>query len=611
MTSLATARKRRELARSNLANFESTITWKKQIEPSKLDLITLQRLEEQLFKIENGFFQNQELILEKISDISARDAEDIITEEFMEKATEQRNTLQNMKDLREAFKNVMTLQAQVEDWEKVDISGCSDALAEDISRLQNMLERIYKLVTSDAADGYPQLRSSTRDLRFRISSLKKLFTKELDSRTDSDSFGKNTSASRSALSDNKNYSSIKLPSLSLPYFDGGEMEWPSFWERFQSIMAKDKKLTDSDKATYLRSALNSKEAIQIITSQHSVDDYDEMVTALKRRYSNPRRLFRKQVQSLVQFKFSGRSHRTYAAAQGELLSLLSAMERQGQFTQNHLVIALLESNMTEDVFQEWSRFTVGDKDVPSLDKLKHFILNEFDATQGADCPSSKAKLQFQPQNIKKTSKPIFMTNGGRSCSLCDSKEHLTFQCSAFKELSSSERRKRVKGLRLCFNCLSAGHKSESCQSRHSCRTCGQRHHTLIHLSESKETNREMDPINPTPSSLVATNISDEQHALFITCQVLVEGPGGKVKARALIDPGSAVSLATNRLATTVKAEKIKRTTNMSGLQSSPLPGSKYTVSLKLSSVYDSSKTVPLKAALLEGITAELLQRFLE
>ena len=165
MTSLATARKRRELARSNLANFESTITRKKQIKPFKLDVITLQRLEEQLFKIENGFFQNQELILEKISDISARDAEDIITQEFMEKATEQRNTLQNMKDLREAFKNVKTLQAQVEDWEKIDISGCSDALAEDISRLQNMLERIYEWVTSDAEDDYPQLRSSTRDLR--------------------------------------------------------------------------------------------------------------------------------------------------------------------------------------------------------------------------------------------------------------------------------------------------------------------------------------------------------------------------------------------------------------------------------------------------------------
>ena len=48
-------------------------------------------------------------------------------------------------------------------------------------------------------------------------------------------------------------------------------------------MAKDKKLTDSDKATYLRSALKSKEAIQIITSQHGVVDYGEMVTALKRQ----------------------------------------------------------------------------------------------------------------------------------------------------------------------------------------------------------------------------------------------------------------------------------------------------------------------------------------
>ena len=75
-----------------------------------------------------------------------------------------------MKDLREAFKNVKTLQAQVEDWEKVDISVCSDALAEDMSRLQNILERIYELVISDAAVDYPQLKPSTRDLRFRISS---------------------------------------------------------------------------------------------------------------------------------------------------------------------------------------------------------------------------------------------------------------------------------------------------------------------------------------------------------------------------------------------------------------------------------------------------------
>ena len=48
---------------------------------------------------------------------------------------------------------------------KLNISGCSDALAEDISQLQNMLERLYELVTSDDAKDYPQLRSSTRDLK--------------------------------------------------------------------------------------------------------------------------------------------------------------------------------------------------------------------------------------------------------------------------------------------------------------------------------------------------------------------------------------------------------------------------------------------------------------
>ena len=57
----------------------------------------------------------------------------------------------------------------------------------------------------DAADDYPQLRSSTEDLI------------RMDSRTFSDS-GK------------------KFPSLSLPHFDGGEMECPSFMElMFQKI----------------------------------------------------------------------------------------------------------------------------------------------------------------------------------------------------------------------------------------------------------------------------------------------------------------------------------------------------------------------------------------
>ena len=106
-----------------------------------MDLITLQHLEEQLFKIENGVFQNEELILEKISDVLP-EMQKTSSLKSSRETTEQRNTIQNMKDLREAFKNVKTLQAQVEDWEKVDISGCSDALAKDICRnfrtFQNM-----------------------------------------------------------------------------------------------------------------------------------------------------------------------------------------------------------------------------------------------------------------------------------------------------------------------------------------------------------------------------------------------------------------------------------------------------------------------------------------
>ena len=123
-------------------------------------------------------------------------------------------------------------------------------------------------------------------------------------------------------------------------------------EKVPIVMAKDKKLTDSNKATYLRSALNSKEAIQIITSQHG--------GTITMRWSQ---LSKGDTVNLVVSSenkcnpwYSSSSLDVHIGHMPQHKENFFDYFLQGQFTQIHLVITLLESNMTEDVFQDWSHY---------------------------------------------------------------------------------------------------------------------------------------------------------------------------------------------------------------------------------------------------------------
>lgn len=67
------------------------------------------------------------------------------------------------------------------------------------------------------------------------------------------------------------------------------------------------------------------------------------------------------------------------------------------------------------------------------------------------------------------------------CALCN-KPHLLSQCGEFKKLLPAARLSQAQQLRACFNCLNLGHRSREC-TRSSCKICGKRHHTLLHLDQ--------------------------------------------------------------------------------------------------------------------------------
>ena len=64
----------------------------------------------------------------------------------------------------------------------------------------------------------------------------------------------------------------------------------------------------------------------------------------------------------------------------------------------------------------------------------------------------------------------------KNCQFCQG-DHKPTECTKYK--SRDSRRERVLKLNLCFNCLSAKHKSKFCKSKHLCCKCHNRHHTAI------------------------------------------------------------------------------------------------------------------------------------
>ena len=68
------------------------------------------------------------------------------------------------------------------------------------------------------------------------------------------------------------------------------------------------------------------------------------------------------------------------------------------------------------------------------------------------------------------------TSSPKNCQLCQG-DHKPTECTKYK--SRDSRKERVLKLNLCFNCLSAKHKSKFYKSKYSCRKCHNRHHTAL------------------------------------------------------------------------------------------------------------------------------------
>ncbi len=84
-------------------------------------------------------------------------------------------------------------------------------------------------------------------------------------------------------------------------------------------------------------------------------------------------------------------------------------------------------------------------------------------------PTAKSKPNKLPPVIK--------------CPLCTDKHNLVW-CQPFAHYDVDKRNKFVWEKRLCTNCLGDGHGYTHCPSKYTCRTCHNKHHTMLYREKS-------------------------------------------------------------------------------------------------------------------------------
>lgn len=175
-----------------------------------------------------------------------------------------------------------------------------------------------------------------------------------------------------------------------------------------------------------------------------------------------------------------------------------------------LLSSLTLRNLDDDSRRRFEN-RVTDDEFPSLDNVLQFINQQLRILEST-APLSTAKLQSPARSssashLPSSPKPVSrhlrssysrefspprrhvysiaqssatITSRRIVCAYCNVNDHSIRQCEAFKALSSHQRRTFVENTSLCRNCLSSFHHFNNCQSTHSCHTCGERHHTILH-----------------------------------------------------------------------------------------------------------------------------------
>ncbi|KAJ8914076.1 hypothetical protein NQ315_014270 [Exocentrus adspersus] len=354
--------------------------------------------------------------------------------------------------------------------------------------------------------------------------------------------------------------SSKLPKINLPVFDGNFKNWPSFIALFNSMVYNKTNLSKIEKFQYLVTSLS---------------DFNQLSV---KRYQDKRKLVFMYWEEIVNSKLTTTSNsdlRKLLDTFTENLLILETFElpfKSWDFVLFHLLLSKLDRDTRERFELKYTSV-----EIPTFNNLVSFVEEQCTAIGRVDHQPSKAVSSSRKPISKSPSTPCSSSKSlsfvvstdpvkDNKCSLCNS-SHPLHKCPDFLNKLPLDRYNLVRASRGCLNCLAFNHFVQKCSSKQNCRTCGRRHHTLLHFQEqlspapsnSTAVSAADGNITPAPCTsnskdvgdqsnsiqVVNTTVSNESTVLLSTTVVQILDSAGKYQAvRALIDQGSQANFIT-------------------------------------------------------------------
>lgn len=320
-------------------------------------------------------------------------------------------------------------------------------------------------------------------------------------------------------------STVKLPKLGLPTFDGSIENRHSFRNKFMSRIHNNNNLSAVNKLQYLENSLAGKAKHAIESLENTEDNNKEAWDILDKIYNNSRKAILRHWSILHDMlSISKGSSRSLDDLTDAFWQQLRALKSLGELIEhwNTCVICLILSKISENMRYQWET-TLQDNKMPEYESLIRFIEKRGSCTDSSVDRTTtdenvKNNYNLRPSKNQFNSRPHAlvarenyndsnrnnnnnhnhissnnngyhfknngnnhvnnMTNSYPPCSICQGK-HSIYKCYAFRDMSIIERKKAVDNARLCHNCLWEKYGPEGCKGV-TCRLCSGEHYTFPH-----------------------------------------------------------------------------------------------------------------------------------
>lgn len=285
---------------------------------------------------------------------------------------------------------------------------------------------------------------------------------------------------------------VQLPPLVLPEFSGQYEKWSNFCDSFTAIIHNNPNLSNIQKYYYLQASLKGEAAYIVESLEISDANYSVAWGLLQDRYQNKKCIIKNHVKllfdlpSVKQDSFS--SLRVFLDNFQKNFRALKNMKEPVE-AWSTILIHLLLTKLDTNTRKEWE---ISTKDIisPDIDKFIAFLTERCNVLESIDNKSTSQisnQTTFNKKSVyihNKTHSNIAVTKS--PCIFCQG-EHSIYFCKDFQKLSVPLRLQAMRRLRACTNCLRLGHTNSDCNSG-TCRTCKNKHNTLLHLGRQDQKN---------------------------------------------------------------------------------------------------------------------------